>query len=152
MAKKKKKINKIHIPVIGKYIDTPTKAEVGVIFFIDDIREYKLSGGGLPSVTLKSCRFQLRVAEVKRKKKFYNKLQPLIALSDARDLDQPQSAYQIPLSFGLLKLRKNKKRQFVLIQSANQFYASDLINVLAVVVDNLLYVDLVNKLKNSLEK
>ena len=150
--KRKRKSRRVNLfPVIGKYIDTPTKAEISVVDFIPDTGNYKLTIGNLPDVTLPSCRFQVKIAEVKRKVKFFRMLKPLLEFSEGyKTIKQPTR--EIPLLFGLLKLRKGKQRRFILVQAADQFFKSKTINVGAVLIDNLLYLDLVSRLKEKLDK
>lgn len=149
--KRKKRYNIFKFPIIGKYIDTPTKSTMKVVYFTDGIGEYKFKLGNLPEVVLKGCRFQLKVSEVKRKKKFFKKLKVFLDFSNGwRELERPTlTQWEVPLLFGLLKLRKGKQRNFVLIQAADQYYKGRTINISAVIIDNLLYLDLVNKLKND---
>jgi hypothetical protein len=152
MAKKrtKKRLNSFRHPIIGKYIDTPTKAELPVIYFIDDVGNYKLQIGTLPTTVLKSCRFQIKTKNVKSQKRFYKKLRPYLDFSAAREWMEGHGEYRSPSPlFGLLKIRKGKIRKFVLITSASQFYGSDVVNLIAVYIDNLLYLDLLGGLKNK---
>lgn len=148
-TKIKKHPKRFKIPVIGKYIDTPTNASIKVTWFVDAAGDFKLSMGNFPSVILKGVRFGFKNSEAKRKKKFYRKLQPFLAFSTGwRDLEDKEE-FKAPLLFGLLKIRKGKQRKFVLIQSVDRWADNNLINVVAVVIDNLLYLDLVNRLKNA---
>jgi hypothetical protein len=147
MTKKRKRRNPSKYPVVGKYIDTPTKTEINVIYFMDDAGDYKFTLGDWPQTILKGCRIQFKSVDVKRKRKFYKELQHFINFSSGwQGLNQPQTQ-PLPLLFGLLKLRKNKQRKFVLVQSADQYTGGRVINVIAVGIDNLLYMDLVSKLK-----
>lgn len=134
---------------VGSYIDTPTKAKLKVVYFIDDIGEYKLTLGNLPATLLKGCCFNILHSEVKRRKKFYKSLKELMDYSAGwPQLDRP-GQHKIPFIFGLLKIRKGKKSKFIFIHSANHLYNSKLININAVTVDNLLYLDLINSLKEK---
>src|SRR5579864_6108118 len=150
MAKMPKRRYKIYrYPALGKYIDTPTKAELKVIYYVDGIGDYRCKFGNLPEVILKGCRFQVKISDVNRKKKFSKAIKPFLDFSSGwRTLDVPQQI-EAPLLFGLLKLRKGKQRKFVLIQSADQYFKSKIINIMAVMIDNLLYLDLVNRTKKK---
>ena len=147
VKKKHKKFNPF--PTIGKYIDTPSKAELKVIYFLDDVGNFKLSGGTLPGIILRSCRFQVQSSDVKSQHKFYKKLQPFLEISASYGTLNAAQVFNVPFVFGLLKIRKGKQRKFILIQAAEQFFKSKVINITAVVIDNLLYLDLVNKLKKK---
>jgi hypothetical protein len=150
MAKKQKSKSSKRFPVIGKYIDTATKAELKVVYFMDDIGRFKVSIEGFPNVARKGCRFQLQSSEVKRKSKFFKLLSSYLSFSASyKVMGQSGETQFLPVIFGLLKLRKGKTRKLVLIQSADQFYNSSVINIVAVELDNLLYLDLVEGLKNA---
>jgi len=147
--KRRKPYNVVRYPVIGKYIDTPTKAELEVVYFVDEIGEYKVSVGDLPVQTLPGCRFQLRLANIKAKRKFFKKLKPfLLSLGSMSELSAV-TLEELPLLFGLLKLRKKKQRILVWIKSADAYYKSKVITIGAAVVDNLLYLDLITALKEK---
>lgn len=57
------------------------------------------------------------------------------------------SVTQRPLIFGLLKMRKGKVRKFVMFESANELGRT--INIMAAKIDNLLYLDLLAKSKQT---
>jgi len=148
-SKKTKRSNLFRLPVIGKYIDTPTKTKLEVVYFVGETGNVQLSIGNFPPITLKSCRFQLKMSDVKRHKKFYKKLLPYLEFSAGfKALDRPEPE-SMPFLFGLLKLRKNKKRAFVWIQASDQFFKSRVVNVLAAEIDNLLYLDLIETVKKE---
>jgi hypothetical protein len=127
----------------------PTKATLEVVYFADGIGEYKLSMGDLPVVTLKGCRFQFKMANAKAKRKFFKKLDNFLTIAGTMSDLEGADPLEIPLLFGLLKLRKNKQRILVWIRTADSFFKSRVINIGAVVIDNLLYLDLIGKLKKK---
>jgi hypothetical protein len=144
------KTKKRHLkyPVIGQYLDTITGAKLAVTHFTDDIGKFELSTKDFAKVLFRGCRFQLKVSDVKRKRRFYNKLKTFLDIHTTMDFDEDYSEVNFaPLLFGLLKIRKNKARYFVLIQDAISFINIHFVDVVAVIVDNLTYLDLVNKSK-----
>jgi hypothetical protein len=152
MAKKKikKRYNVLKHPVIGKYIDSVTKAELDVVLYYTDYTgDYRVKVGDAQEQILRGCRFGLKLPEVKRKVKFYKKLQAYLDFADGwKDLDRP-SRSSLPSLFGLLKIRKGKIRKFIFIVSASQFFNNKVIDIVGVGIDNLLYLDLVNRLKEK---
>jgi hypothetical protein len=113
--RKKIKFRPLKFPAIGKYIDTPTKAEFPVVYFVDDIGDYKLTVGELSNIFLQSCRFQLKMSDIKRKKKFHRMLSPFfMGEGDQWKYEAPphEATHSVPLLFGLLKIRKGKKKSF----------------------------------------
>lgn len=145
--KKRKPYNIIRFPVIGKYHDVPSKAALEVVWFSDMAGHYKLTMGNLPSVILPCCRFQLKMSDVKKKRKFYKRLETFLNISTQYKEFEYPDIVQLPLLFGLLKLRKKKQRILVWIKSADAFYKSKVINITAVVINNFLYLDLLELLK-----
>lgn len=152
MAKRKTKklLNKNRkFPIEGKYIDTPTGAKLDVIYFVDDTGSFRVSIGNLPGVPMKGCRIQFKASDVKRKRRFYKKLEAFLNLSSGWRLYGTPEPFPPPLLFGLLKIRKGKIKRFVLIQSADKYVGSNTISVVAVSIDNLLYLDLIQKAKEK---
>ena len=147
--KKKTKKNirrRKQFPVIGKYIDARTKAELNVIDFFDDVGTFKFSSDGL-TTTLKGCRFQLTFGNVKSKRKFYKLLQPYLDYTYGYESGMDfEPSFQRPLLFGLLKIRKRKVRKFIMFESATQVHK--IVSVVAATIDNLLYLELLAKAKN----
>ena len=158
MLKKKKKTKRHYntssqFPVIGKYIDTVTKAELDVLYFIDELGTFKISiDKNLPDILRPGCRIQLRTSEVKRKRKFFKRLNPYLEFSSSfMGMEEVKSSLNFPLIFGLIKVRKGKQREFVVFRSADTFYKNKTINVVAMKIDNLLYLDLLARVKNKLD-
>jgi hypothetical protein len=151
MAKKQKRRYKFYrYHVIGKYIDTPTKAELPVVFYVKEVGTYKISGAGMPPVELKGCRIQIKRSDIKRKAKFAKQLQPYLDIStNWKEASDANASIKVPLIFGLLKLRKGKERKFILFQATDIYYKSKVVTITAVGIDNLMYLDLVSKCKTK---
>jgi len=150
----KRVFNPAATPAIGKYIDTLTKAELKVLYFSEDAQQFKISTSNMKGLICKGCRFQIAVNQAKRKRKFYNKLVPYINLWGAfGENDYSKHFANMPVIFGLLKLRQKKSRKqiskLVLVESANCFTSGKVINITAAVVDNLLYLELVDQNKGN---
>jgi hypothetical protein len=144
---------KYKLSSIGKYIDTPTKATLNVVYYLGDVGDFKLSVGDLKDVFVKGCRFQIKYNEAKKKKKFFANLSSFLSFSSDWDYSVPKrTSYEVPLLFGLLKLRKNKERRFILIQSADCFRDNKVINIIGVTIDNLLYLELIARSKLAVYK
>jgi hypothetical protein len=153
MAKTRRRISKKSaLPIVGKYIDTPTKAEVDVVFFLDDIGTCKVSTPGVADVLLKSYRLQFKHSDLKRKQAFYKNLKLFLDFSSGWQVYSPPAKTPLPLLFGLLKIRKGKRRHFVLVHSADQYIGSKVVNVVVVGIDNLFYLDLLNRIKKNKKK
>jgi hypothetical protein len=150
-VKRKRKIHKRKslFPIIGKYIDTPTKAELPVVSFVDDTGNFQFVQGNSIRTNLNGCRLQFKTAHIKRKMKFYKQLKPFLDFSSGYRLNTSLDECDMPVIFGLLKLRKGKKRYFILITSAEQFFVSRVITIHALKMDNLLYLDFVEQLKKK---